>query len=343
MKKTRKVFAVLLSTGMALNSIPFGIVSAEEKASISSVIEADGTIVAESRTTNADIMHRFYYTPDYNSMRYQTHNNECVVIAACADADAFAAAFENAFTISAIDDNTFCVVSAEENPNFSYTDKQGAPPSWTYEEAKSAAAQLLRSGLVTGVSIQNLYFEWNAGYLTPIGTLTLYADRALTEEDFSWLDDTWTVSIDGSKANFDSVTTSATTNDEIWSAEYDLMKESLTQVSGAYGVWFEPYMINAIQPPNSYETIVTYTAQTKGDPDNDTKVTPDDAYQTLCYYAKTSVNADAAFTDNSDETKEAAAFAAADVNGDGVVDADDAYLILRYYAAESVGGTPSWD
>ena len=85
------------------------------------------------------------------------------------------------------------------------------------------------------------------------------------------------------------------------------------------------------------------TAQIYGDPDNDAKVTPDDAYQTLCYFAKTSVNADAAFTDNSDETKEAAAFAAADVNGDGIVDADDAYLILRYYAAESVSGTPSWD
>ena len=91
------------------------------------------------------------------------------------------------------------------------------------------------------------------------------------------------------------------------------------------------------------KSIDLLTAQRQGDPGNDTKVTPDDAYQTLCYFAKTSVNADAAFTDNSDETKEAAAFAAADVNGDGVVDADDAYLILRYYAAESVGGTPSWD
>ncbi|MGN1404106.1 MAG: hypothetical protein ACI4XB_07285 [Ruminococcus sp.] len=343
MKKKRRIFTILLGTGMVLNSMPYGIVSAEEKAGISSTIETDGTIVSESRATNADVMHRFYYTPDYDSMCYQTHNNECVVIAACTDVDAFAAAFEDAFTISAIDDNTFCVVSAEENPNFSYTDEQGGPPSWTYEEAKSAAAQLLRSGLITEVSIQNLYFEWNAGYLTPIGTLKLYADRELTEEDFSWLDDTWTVSIDGSTASFDGVATSATTNDEIWSAEYDLMKESLTQVSGAYGVWFEPYMINAIQPPNSYETIVTYTAQTKGDPDNDTQITPDDAYQTLCYYAKTSVGADAAFTDNGDEAREAAAFAAADVNGDGVVDGEDAYRILKHYAAESVGGTPGWD
>lgn len=91
------------------------------------------------------------------------------------------------------------------------------------------------------------------------------------------------------------------------------------------------------------KSIDLMTAQRQGDPDNDTQITPDDAYHTLCYYSKASVGADAAFTDNSDETREAAAFAAADVNGDGVVNGDDAYLILKHYAEESVGGTPGWD
>lgn len=104
------------------------------------------------------------------------------------------------------------------------------------------------------------------------------------------------------------------------------------------------FYLMAAESNNIYpDTVDLSIAQIYGDPDNDTQITPDDAYHTLCYYAKASVGADAAFTDNSDEAREAAAFAAADVNGDGVVNGDDAYLILRHYAAESVGGTPGWD
>ena len=40
---------------------------------------------------------------------------------------------------------------------------------------------------------------------------------------------------------------------------------------------------------------------------------------------------------------EAAAFAAADVNGDGAVNAADAAMILQYSAQEGAGMAPRWD
>lgn len=87
------------------------------------------------------------------------------------------------------------------------------------------------------------------------------------------------------------------------------------------------------------ETILTYLY---GDPYNDGKVTIQDAYRTLLYYAEVSAGVeDVAFDPAGDAQAEAAAYQAADVDGDESITMHDVYLILQYYATESAGGTPS--
>ena len=330
MKKTRKVFALLLSTGMALNSIPFGIVSAEEATlNITSTIEADGTILTRIRNEE------YRYTPDENDRTYRNYDPSSVFLVTCTDAEAFQAAFSENYYIEALEDGRLCVTNKDAPNAFSYAEPL-ADSEWEQEDAKAAAIPLLRSGLVTEMTLQDAYHEYRSNNIPTVGTMTVYSDKALTDSDFNWLDSD-DYELDGTEAHI------IAGDDGVWETQYNLMKTILETMPSVYAVYLNPYTMDAIWNGATYYDVLTYTAQTKGDPDNDTKVTPDDAYQTLCYFAKTSVNADAAFTDNSDETKEAAAFAAADVNGDGVVNADDAYLILRYYAAESVGGTPSWE
>lgn len=330
MKKARKTFAILLGTGMVLNSMPYGIVSAEEiNTDVTSTIEADGTILTRIYSDE------YRYTPDVNNRTYRDYNPSSVFLVTCTDAEAFQAAFSEKYYIEVLEDGRLCVTGKDAPSGFSYAEPLG-DSEWEQEDAKAAAIPLLRSGLVTEMTLQSAYHEYRSDYIPTVGTMTVYADRAFTDSDFSWLNSS-DYKLNGTQAHI------IAGDDGDWDKQYSLMKTILETMPSVYAVYLRPYAMDAIWNGATYYDVLTYTAQLKGDPDNDTQITPDDAYHTLCYYAKASVGADAAFTDNSDEAREAAAFAAADVNGDGVVNGDDAYLILRHYAAESVGGTPDWD
>ena len=89
----------------------------------------------------------------------------------------------------------------------------------------------------------------------------------------------------------------------------------------------------------------------KGDTNLNGKVTADDAYEVLVYYASASVNKPAAFTDGKDANLEILAYFLSDVDTESkegkntdnnIIDANDAYHQLVYYASVSVNKPITW-
>ncbi len=121
------------------------------------------------------------------------------------------------------------------------------------------------------------------------------------------------------------------------------LTEAYPDITCAYAL-LENLSGNSSLSKNHVHMMTTSYAQQKGDVDNDLQISINDAYQTLLYSSEISAGiADPTFTDGSDATAEAAAFAAADVNADGAITIDDAFRILSYTSVEAAGGTGSWE
>ena len=332
--KARKAIAAFLSAGMALGCMSGAVLaSAEETHSITSTITEDGTIITESKNGNT-----YLYTPYENDRILRIHHNNYAILAECTDTEAFQAAFSEDYKISELSDGRLCIVGQDAPENFAYnTDcSLSNTTNWTYAEASASVIPLLRSGYISALTIQQAYQEYSSSLIPSGGAITVYADRELTASDFSWQEsDTYT--IDGNTAQWADGTFSE------WADRYQFMKTALETVPDVYAVLLTPPYIDAIWLGYTFEDACNYTAQSRGDITGDNKPDADDAYEALLYYAKTQTDGEAFFTDNSDEAKETAAYAAADVNSDNVINADDAYLILQYYAKTAAGLTPVWD
>ena len=219
----------------------------------------------------------------------------------------------------------------------------------TKEEAETFAAGILQKKLVSSFNIGNS-FEYYTGAdqtLLPGGCVHVYADHEITESDLSQMDVDYKVDeYSGNRVTLnvgEGVIHPDLTNDEIWSAYYQLLLSAQKNIPGVIGVDFDPcmYLCDQSSPSGVYNP-QTYTVHPTGDIDNNETVDTSDIFDVMYYVARKGAGIeDVSFTDGN-AVEEAAVFAAADIDGNGKLDSTDVYYMMKYCAEKGAGLNPSW-
>lgn len=260
----------------------------------------------------------------------------------------------NAF-LEEVDNNYYFIPQEDGSYILSSTDNttgtigwQGYYSYWSQEEATAIAQQLLDASVAQEVTLLQGYSEYDR--LQASFAIRLFSEADLTEADFAGLGEGWDIDLftyNGVNVEYQGVDICGGNNTEAWL--YQFLYYSLTQVDGVYAVDLDPWYF-AFTSDMQYSAGEVITADIshpltylRGDPDNDGKVTMQDAFNTLIYYATVNAGNPAAFTTGDDAEAEQASFTAADVDDDGTITIQDAFAILRYYAMESAGLAPSWE
>ena len=219
----------------------------------------------------------------------------------------------------------------------------------TKEEAETFAAGILQKKLVSSFNIGNS-FEYYTGAdetLFPGGCVDVYADHEITESDLSQMDVDYKVDeYRGNRVTLhvgEGVIHPGLTNDEIWSACYQLLLSAQQNIPGVIGVDFSPSMYLCDQSiPSGVYNPQTYTAHPTGDIDNNETVDTSDIFDVMYYVARKGAGIEnVSFTDGN-AVEEAAVFAAADIDGNGKLDSTDVYYMMKYCAEKGAGLNPSW-
>ncbi|MGN1404105.1 MAG: dockerin type I domain-containing protein [Ruminococcus sp.] len=318
------------------------------------------TTVDEDGTIRTGYQHKNYYeewiypVDSAGFLHREDYENGYAVKVTYTDEAAFTEAYGEKYAILKSDcgmelGENEAVIAPSNKTNLSY-----GLSGWTLADANAAARDVLHSPAVTTVEVEHCFWEMDSGHMFVQTSYGLNSDTPLTEADFSWLEEGYSVTNISASNTSDvySVTISVPDSADIssWEQMRYFMQGCLDNISSVYAIEMHP-MQHDIALSNQFDAV--YTAEqaqvTSGDINGDSSINADDAYTALHYYANHSVGRKMALT-NAEDTEAAArtaaetiAFTSADVNGDGVVDGEDAYRILKHYAAESVGGTPGWD
>lgn len=356
MKKQKKIFASLLTVATTFCVLGNTVLAYD----IHSTIDENGTICTIEDTNQGTRYIREF--PMENSGRYEvTLFPSCELFVAPTDVEAFQTYCEEQ-EIYTEDSRRHYFAAYSSETDSTATESTAEEVYATYpmdlEKGIAVTKDLIEKKLAKSVSIGRSSSYLISNDMPLNGWITVVADRTLTEEDFSWLDEGYTVEISetGRRAKIDGLPQeykdfvrnlpeddengAYSSDDVLWSCLYQVMRTSLEEIEGVTAV--DLFTYNHAIAHRGTQPYKEYGIHISGDITGDLEINTKDAYETLMYCAKIGAGyEDAAFSD--DEIEHTAAYAAADVNGDGEINTDDAYQILKYRAMEGAGLTPEWD
>ena len=243
------------------------------------------------------------------------------------DANSFAAAFSETYTLFQEEDGSYLVAEAGNKAFANPPHASGMNKA----DAGAAADAILASGTAQFVTLLHQYEPGNN--FTLAYQIRLFSEVPLTQENFTFLGEDYTVQLNqpgGVKLLKDGKAV-----DSFWAEDYKLLFGALTQIDSVYAVdvdiWYDEGSLF-----NRYASEETRYPKGSGDFDGDGKVSTEDAQNVLMNYTEIIAGNKPAMTDAQKK--------AADVNGDGTIDSADAQLILLYYVQNALAGTPTtWE
>jgi len=339
MKKAKRGIAGLLSMALVLGCLGSLPASAENTSSCISTIDENGVIHtkigAETNITLAT------YAPDYKDIREEKPEySEWIISIPTSDNDEAVKDYceKQGYYISPLQYN----IDSDTRVLMVNGYLQGDTHiEFTKEECESTAADILQKKLAEEVTIGTFCSAVSYDMIKTSGTVAVYADKNLTEDDFAWLDtSTATLEIEGNVGRITQHDLPLTAEEQ-WKIQYQLLLNALEKTDGATGVWYSPYMYNLLAQFHVHDP-KTYTVHPTGDIDNNETVDTSDIFDVMYYVARKGAGIeDVSFTDGN-AVEEAAVFAAADIDGNGKLDSTDVYYMMKYCAEKGAGLNPSW-
>ncbi|MCD7959941.1 MAG: dockerin type I domain-containing protein [Ruminococcus sp.] len=162
-------------------------------------------------------------------------------------------------------------------------------------------------------------------------------DDDITEADFDFLSDEFSVSIDSNNnVQFYKNDEELSYGVSEWSDLFLVMKDSVENIPAVYGAYIDHDYILTLGVYPEYEDVQTYTlTDFYGDLDDDEVITVQDAFYCLKACAEIAAGNDDGLT--------VVQRTIADVNSDGEITIQDAYTIQRYFANLSAGHEIGWE